>query len=107
MLRVVVVLEPELLLVVPVLLDTEPDTGLLLDVEPLPTAAREDAVRLVPNDALEVVAVLFPETEVLDGALPTVAVTRLATVSLREPLYTFLLLPLMIAPWPPPNDGLW
>ena len=87
MLRVVVALEPvlELLLVVPVLLDTDPDAG-LLDVEPLPTAARDDAVRLVPNEALDVVAVLLPETEVPDGALPILAVTLSATVSWREPL---------------------
>lgn len=74
-----------LLLVVPVLLDTDPDAG-LLDVVPLPTAARDDAVRLVPNEALDVVAVLLPETEVPDGALPILAVTLSATVSWREPL---------------------
>ena len=69
----------------PVLLDTDPDAG-LLDVVPLPTAARDDAVRLVPNEALDVVAVLLPETEVPDGALPILAVTLSATVSWREPL---------------------
>lgn len=105
MLRVVVALEPvlELLLVVPVLLDTDPDAGLLLVVEPLPTAARDEAVRLVPNDALDVVAVLPPETEAPDGVLPTLAVTLLATVSWREPLYTFLVLPPTITPCPPPK----
>ena len=78
MLRVVVV--PVLLLVVPVLLDTEPDAGLLLDVDPLPTAARDDAVRLVPNDARDVVAVR-PETELPTVFLPTLAVALLETVA--------------------------
>lgn len=85
MLRVVLAPVLVLLLVVPVLLDTDPDAG-LLDVVPLPTAARDDAVRLVPNEALDVVAVLLPETEVPDGALPILAVTLSATVSWREPL---------------------
>lgn len=80
MLRVVLAPVLVLLLVVPVLLDTDPDAG-LLDVVPLPTAARDDAVRLVPNEALDVVAVLLPETEVPDGALPILAVTLSATVS--------------------------
>ena len=85
MLRVVLAPVLVLLLVVPVLLDTDPDAG-LLDVVPLPTAARDDAVRLVPNEALDVVAVLLPETEVPDGALPILADTLAATVSWREPL---------------------
>lgn len=71
---------------VPVLLETDPPAGLLLEVVPLPTTAREDAVRLVPNDALDVVAVFLPETELPAGVRPIVAFTLLATVSWREPL---------------------
>ena len=99
----VVVLVLVLLLVDPVLLDTEPDAGLLLDVAPLPTVARDDAVRLVPNEALDVVAVLLPETDEPAGVLPTLAIALPATVSWREPLYAFLLLPPTITPCPPPK----
>ena len=80
---------------VEVLLETEPDIAGLRDVvDPLPTAARVDAVLLVPNEVLEVVAVL----------LFTLAVTLLPVVSPRGPRNTSLLLTAM---WPPPCDGLW
>lgn len=71
---------------VPVLLETEPDAGLLLEALPLPTTALDEDVRLVPNEALDVVAVLLPETDVPAGVLPMLALTLLDTVSWREPL---------------------
>lgn len=83
----------------------DPDVALLEVVEPLPTAARVDAVLLVPNDALEVVAVLRLTEEMLPkGVLFTLATALLPTVSLREPLNTSLPL---TATWPPPYGGLW
>lgn len=88
------------LLVVEVLRDTDPeDAGLLEAVEPLPTAARVAAVLLVPNDVLEVVAVLRPtETPLPDGVLFTLAVVLPAIVLCRFPWYTFLWLTLMCPP---------
>ena len=76
------------LLVVEVLRDTEPDDAGLLDVvEPLPTAARVEAVLLVPNDDLDVVAVLRPTDELLpEGVLFTLAVVLPPIVSALEPL---------------------
>ena len=70
------------LLAVEVLRDTDPDDAGLLDaVEPLPTAARVAAVLLVPNDVLEVVAVLRPtETPLPEGVLFTLAVVLPAMV---------------------------
>lgn len=93
------------LLVVEVLRDTEPDDAGLLDVvAPLPTAARVEAVLLVPNDVLDVVAVLRPTDELLpEGVLFTLAVVLPPTVSLREPLNTSLPL---TAICPPPCGGL-
>lgn len=63
------------------------DAGLLDEVLPLPTAARVETVLLVPNDALDVVA-LLPLTEELlpDDALFTLAVVLPPMVSPREPL---------------------
>lgn len=63
------------------------DAGLLDEVLPLPTAARVETVLLVPNDALDVVA-LLPLTEelLLDVPLFTLAVALPPTVSPREPL---------------------
>ena len=76
------------LLVVEVLRDTDPDDAGLLDVvEPLPTAARVEAVLLVPNDDLEVVAVLRPTEELLpEGVLFMLAVALPPVVSALEPL---------------------
>lgn len=70
------------------LLTADPDDAGLLDVvEPLPTAARVEAVLLVPNDDLEVVAVLRPTDELLpEGVLFMLAVALPPVVSALEPL---------------------
>ena len=66
---------------VPVLRDTDPDAGLLLETVPLPTTARDEAVRLVPTEALDVVAVFLPETDAPAGVLPMLALTLSDTVA--------------------------
>ena len=78
----------------------EPDDAGLLDVvEPLPTAARVEAVLLVPKDVLEVVAVLRPTEELFpEGVLFTLAVVLPAMVFWRFPLYTSLSLTIMCPP---------
>ena len=70
------------------LLTADPDDAGLLDVvAPLPTAARVEAVLLVPNDVLEVVAVLRPTEELLpEGVLFMLAVALPPVVSALEPL---------------------
>jgi hypothetical protein len=74
----------------------EPDE-LRLVVVLLPTTARVDAVRLVPNELLDVVAVFL----VVDAGapdetlLPATTLFDVDTVSWRDPLYTPLLEPLL------------
>ena len=66
-------------------------------VVPLPTTARVEVVRLVPNELLDVVAVLrVVVVGVPDETLfPATTLFDVDTVSWRDPLYTPLLEPML------------